>query len=177
MTWRNTYNPPTRTVNEFGLSKREQLFVDMFKRIASEGDVSWNTVVKAAIASCGNLSMYGPDKAKLQKLRGNARARRMIAKKPIAEAIQTLYAERGFDLTDALDMHIKHVTGTAPEGANYAALKDLLAMQLPQPAKQVRIQQQTAIAHVNVSDMNERIGPPPMAPRSIGPAQVERRES
>lgn len=164
-----------RQVNEFGLSKREQNFVDMFKRIAAEQGASWDSLVKAAIASSGNLSVYGPDKEKLQKLRGNARARRLIARKPVAEAIQTLYAERGFTLADAFDMHIKHIMGTAPEGANYTALKDFEAMTLPQQAKQVNIKQQSAIAHFNVQPSEgERLGPPPMAPRSIGPAKVER---
>ncbi len=157
--------PLIRHVNEFGLSKREQLFVDCARREAAEAGVcNMRVLVQAAIASDGNLIKYGDAKEALQKRRAMRKVRKLLMNPKVAEGIQDIFAVRGFDLTDAIDKMIAHIN----EG-NYQALKDYMAMTLPQKPREVRIQQQTAILHAHAEPIEQN---PTMEPRRIGAAKV-----
>lgn len=166
--------------DENGLNKKEQGMVASIKRvIAEEGEVGKEQIIRAVIESDGNLYPMSANPQNSPKVRRRALAkyrRFMDRSKSFRDAIAGMFVEfADFTPDEALRLHVAHIRGTAPEDANYQALKDYEALVFPAQAKQIRIEQKTAVAHVNMSDLSpERIGPPPMAPRAIGTAKVQR---
>ena len=166
--------------DENGLNKKEQAMFASIKRvIAQEGCVGREQVIRAVIESDGNLypMLANPQNSPKLRRRALAKYRRFMDRsKNFRDAIAGMFVEfADFTPDEALRIHVQHIRGEAPENANYQALKDYEALVFPAQPKQVRIQQQTAIAHMSVSDLSpERVGPPPMQPRAIGSAKVNR---
>ena len=89
----------------------------------------------------------------------------------IKQALRNVYAEVGFELPDALELHIKHMKGefTDKDGdpipPSYAALKDYIAMVTPKEPKRMHV----LTARVNAPrEVRTDGSPPPMSSRAIG---------
>lgn len=91
----------------------------------------------------------------------------------IKQAIRNVYAEVGFELPDAINIHVKHIRGEFTDGKgdpippSYAALKDYIAMVTPKEPKRMQVQTQRVPPPREVRADGS---PPPMAQRAVGEA-------
>lgn len=100
----------------------------------------------------------------------------------IKQALRNVYAEVGFELPEAIQMHVQHIKGydvqqqqVTKEGLvvdytqhippNYAALKDYISMVTPKEPKRLQVQTQRVPPPREVRADGS---PPPMAQRPVG---------
>lgn len=107
------------------------------------------------------------------------KVRQKLEQPDIRRAIRDVYAMRGLDEAQAVDIHIAHILGmkrevidkdgqvvTVQDPPNYAALKDYQKMTLPQEPRRVQVDSRSVNVHVQ-SDEPIRVGPPPMRTRLL----------
>lgn len=121
------------------MRKRWEQFTEaVLRRYGETGELN-EAVVAGAVQD--SFTMFSNHKSALK------RGELLLRQPQIQESLRAIFKMRGFDLLDTVDWHIKHITGEAnPEaGPNYAALRDLEKMTLPQPP--TRIDQRVLVGH------------------------------
>jgi hypothetical protein len=123
------------------------------------------------------------------------KAKSKLRKPDVRARIAEIYQDQGFDLVDALQMHVQHIRGTerivkdddgdvvlhpktgepiiVGEKPNYQALKDYLGMVLPKSPTQIRVDQRSVNVSGTPADF-DRSSTPAMSPRVLGKAVVEK---
>ncbi len=153
---------------------RDRIFADAAKELGEQlariGRIgSPETPEAIALAWKIFLQVYSPrdrrrgvvsDKKVLNKVRAK------LAQADILRAIREVYALRGFNEVEAIDMHIGHIRGIDGQPPNYAALKDYQKMTMPQEARRVQIDKRSVNVIVS-GDEPMRVGPPPTRARQL----------
>lgn len=147
--------------------RRDREFADaLVEAVQIEGSLNDNALVMAADATWEPPSFAKPENARKIML---AKAKRKLKRPDIRARIREVFELADFNVVDAVQMHIAHIRGNAPAGANYQALKDYEAMVFEQAPKTMNINQRNL--HMNVPLSRE--GAPAIAPRILGSAKVE----
>jgi len=146
------------------MNRRGEHFCDsLVGRVARSGKLDEDVLVEAVRDA---FLVPHERKAAIRK------ARLLLRKPNIRDRIAHVYEARGFNLGEAVDLHIKHIKGDADPRLppSYSALKDFLTMVLPKEPKTLNVNSRSV--NVNVNADPESNTPPPMEARVLS-AHVE----
>lgn len=158
------------------MRKRDQQFVQaLLERVAAGNELTDDVLIDAY--STSHCMPYGADPNYSPTLRRFAlgAVKQKLRKPDIREALRDVYEVAGFDLIEGLELQLKHVRGELEKEVikdgvrykvkmppNYAALRDIQKLIMPQPATKVEVAGKHMHAHVTLG------GPSPaIIPRSI----------
>jgi len=156
-------------------SKRDLHFVDCFvARLAESDGVLTDDVLAGAYTDSHGLCYGNPGTTPAARVFAVNAAKQKLKHADIREALRDVYQAAGFDILEAIEWHLKHIRGDVPTKKghlppNYAALRDLTKVILPQPA--TRIEKRVLHGHVVVTG-----DAPAIAARSIGDGIIEQTE-
>lgn len=151
------------------MRKRDEEFADnVVAAVQHVGALNDESLVMAADATYEPVFAASPAKHKALMLR---KAKSKMRKPDVRERIRAVFELADFSVMDAVQMHVAHIRGTAPEKASYQALKDFEAMAFEQAPKTLNVNNRNL--NLNMTPGSGRDEAPPIAPRILGAAKVE----
>lgn len=147
------------------MARRQGHWLRGYLQALSEGLSGKEALLRGGrLGGLGGVNALG-DLVVVKKMEG------FLALPDVKQAIRNIYAEVGFSLDDAVQIHIKHVKGEFTDGKgdpippNYAALKDYLKAVIPQEPRRFQVQTQRVPPPREVRADGS---PPPMSMRPVG---------
>lgn len=152
------------------MARRQGHWLRGYLQALSEGLSGKDALLRGGrLGAIGGANALG-DLVVVKKMEG------FLALPDVKQAIRNVYAEVGFSLDDAVQIHIKHVKGefTDKDGdpipPNYAALKDYLKAVTPQEPRRFDVRTQRVNPEREVRTDGSA---PAMAPRFVGEQTIE----
>src|SRR6185312_6357455 len=150
--------------------KREERFCQVLIREmqSREGGLCDEAMVNAVLESFGADSRLSDEKIEARALR---RAKMLLRKGEVRERLGGIFELGNFTTMDAVHLHVAHMRGTAPAGANYQALRDYEKMVWPETPKTPNVNKNLNY-NVDAKEMFDRMEAPPMGARILGKPKV-----